>query len=123
MGGVFGGMALQSGSRSRTLAMMSDTVSPLNGCLPVSISKSTHPNAQRSARRSQAFPRACSGDMYAAVPRITPSRVWATARVGDRDGSLAASPDSPPNTFARPKSSTFTVPSPVILMLAGFRSR
>ena len=33
------------------------------GGLPVSISKSTTPKAQTSARRSTDLPRACSGDM------------------------------------------------------------
>src|SRR5262245_53440032 len=58
--------------------------------------------------------------MYAGVPRITPSRVSrpAVASVGvesnDYGGSIA---------FASPKSRIFTLPSGVILMLAGFRSR
>ena len=38
-------------------------VSPANRRSPVSISHSTTPNAQRSARLSTALPRACSGDM------------------------------------------------------------
>ena len=42
---------------------------------PVSISYSTHPNAQMSVRWSTGRPRACSGDMYAAVPRIMPACV------------------------------------------------
>ncbi len=42
------------------------------GFVPVSISNNTAPNAQISARLSTGFPRACSGDMYAAVPMITP---------------------------------------------------
>ena len=37
--------------------------------------------------------------------------------------TLAPSPCSPDSAFARPKSSTFTVPSGRTLMLAGFRSR
>ena len=44
-----------------------------NVCAPVSISNTTHPNAQMSVRLSTGFPRACSGLMYAAVPRITPA--------------------------------------------------
>jgi len=47
------------------------------------------------------------------------------ARVGEMVivGELSASPADPSALFASPKSSTFTVPSGVILMLAGFRSR
>ena len=50
---------------------------PSNGRRPASISNSTAPNAQMSARLSTVFPRACSGDMYAAVPRIIPASVIA----------------------------------------------
>ena len=41
---------------------------------PVSISYSTQPNAQMSLRLSAGPPFACSGAMYAAVPRIMPRR-------------------------------------------------
>ena len=51
------------GSRVRTAASTSLTVSPSKSLRPVSISKSTTPKAQMSARRSTALPRACSGDM------------------------------------------------------------
>ena len=50
---------------------------------PVSISHSTTPNAQTSARLSAAEPVACSGDMYAAVPRIMPARVAPSVSVGE----------------------------------------
>ena len=59
--------------------------------------------------------------MYAAVPRITPMCVAATLNVGDCETSGFAT--SPSKALARPKSSTFTVPSGRTLMLAGFRSR
>ena len=76
-----------------------------------------------SARLSTVFPRACSGDIYAAVPRIIPACVMAgVVIVGDIDrlgDELAAGSIA----FARPKSSTFTVLSPRTLMFAGFRSR
>ena len=36
-----------------------------------------------SDRLSTGFPRACSGDMYAAVPMITPICVAAAVSVGD----------------------------------------
>ena len=54
--------------------MVSATVSPAKATRPVSISKSTHPNAQMSVRLSTARPRACSGLMQAAVPMTAPSR-------------------------------------------------
>ena len=74
-----------------------------------------------SVRLSTALPRACSGDMYAAVPRMTPCIVPAALNVGEFDGSL---PDSPlANAFANPKSNTLTLPSAVSFTLAGFRSR
>ena len=97
--------------------------SPANARLAVSISYSTHPNAQMSARLSTALPRACSGDMYAAVPRIIPACVIAgVVIVGacDMPGDIAPVGSS---AFARPKSSTFTTPSGRSLMLAGLRSR
>ena len=62
-GGVAAGSALQSGSRLSTAASTSLTVSPAKSRWPVSISKSTTPKAQMSARLSTALPRACSGDM------------------------------------------------------------
>ncbi len=83
-GGVSAGRAVQSISWRRTAARVSETVSPSKRRLPVSISKKTTPNAQISARLSTDSPRACSGAMYAAVPRITPSWVpCAAVRVGD----------------------------------------
>ena len=66
-------------------------------------------------------PRACSGLMYAAVPTIIPVPVRPAARVTVSAGSAAL--ESSASAFARPKSSTFAMPSGVILMLAGFRSR
>jgi hypothetical protein len=57
-----------------------------------------------SERLSTVFPRACSGDMHAAVPRITPRRV-AAVRVGDIETvpvlDVCASAGS--NAFANPK--------------------
>ena len=75
-GGVAAGSAVQSGSRSRSLAIVSDTVAARNGERAVSISNSTHPNAQMSVRSSTIWPRACSGLMYAAVPRSYPRESW-----------------------------------------------
>ena len=91
---------------------------------PVSISYSTQPNAQMSARLSTGFPRACSGTH---VRRRAQDHPDAGHHRGRRDrrrlrrarrcapgGSIA---------FASPKSSTFTVPSGRTLMFAGLRSR
>ena len=109
--GTDDGSASKSGSRCRTFESVSDTSWSANARLPVSISYSTAPKAQMSARLSTVFPRACSGLMYAAVPRIIPACVMAGAViVGDIDMSgdqLAAGSIA----FASPKSSTFTVPS------------
>ena len=113
--------ALQEGSDLSTSARMPVTSSPSNALRPVIISYTTAPNAHTSVRRSTGRPRACSGDMYAAVPRMTPIRVAAVARVGDASGSPDAGPAS--SALARPKSSTLTVPSSRTLMLAGLRSR
>src|SRR5262245_17729359 len=75
-----------------------------------------------SARLSTIFPRTCSGLIYAAVPRMTPILVMAgLVIVGNCDKWAATEPGS--RAFANPKSSTFTLPSGVILMLAGFKSR
>ena len=82
-GGVLGGSAFQSGSLVITNASVCETVSPSKMRLPVSISHSTTPKAQTSARLSAADPVACSGDMYEAVPRITPARVAFSVSVGE----------------------------------------
>ena len=44
-----------------------------------------------SARLSTALPLACSGDIYAAVPRMIPARVAAAVSVGASDGSPSGS--------------------------------
>src|SRR5687768_13647744 len=67
-----------------------------------------------SARLSTGFPLACSGLMYAAVPRMTPIPVIAgLVIVGDCVRCASPVLPTPPASvsFARPKSSTFTVPS------------
>src|SRR5258706_14087988 len=70
--GVAAGSVRQFGSVFSTDANVSKIVSPVNSRWPVNISKTITPNAQTSARLSAACPLACSGAMYAAVPRITP---------------------------------------------------
>jgi hypothetical protein len=123
-GGVAAGSRSQTGSLVTTAASTSVTVSPANAGSPASISYSTAPKAQMSARRSTGFPLACSGDMYAAVPMITPSAVIAgDVKVGDAARSGAESAGAAAIALASPKSSTFTTPSSRTLMLAGLRSR
>ena len=64
--------------------------------------------------------------MYAAVPRITPTPVIIAGEVivGDIERRRPTGPRRRRlGRFASPKSSTFTMPSGVTLMLAGFRSR
>ncbi|HET9372386.1 MAG TPA: hypothetical protein VFO19_19120 [Vicinamibacterales bacterium] len=76
-------------------------------------------NEPGAIRRPQ---RLCSGDMYAAVPRITPGVVAEAVMVGEST-ILWKSDDFGSAALANPKSSTFAVPSDLTLMLAGFRSR
>jgi hypothetical protein len=61
--GTAGGSAVQSGSPRRIAASVSDTSSPWNARMPLSISNSTQPNAHTSLRLSAARPFACSGLM------------------------------------------------------------
>ena len=66
--------AFQAGSASRyRSAIVSVPVSAANARCPLSISYTTQPNAQISARLSTPRPRTCSGAMYGTVPRTTPS--------------------------------------------------
>ena len=83
---------------------------------------STHPNAQTSVRLSTAFPSLLGRHVggraedhaRGASGRRRRRRRRPTARVRRRCW---------PSALARPKSSTFTVPSGATLMLAGLRSR
>ncbi len=68
------------------------TVSPSKALRPPSISNSTHPKAQMSARRSTGLPRACSGLMYPAVPRSIPA--WVSPGV-EGGGLGQSSPELP----------------------------
>ncbi len=122
-GGVSTGSSVHAVRSSRCWRGHPDS-SPLKARCPVSISKSTTPNDQISARLSTALPRACSGAMYAAVPRITPAVSRRQENVGefmraDRLTAIASASIA----FARPKSSTFTAPSRRTLIFAGLRSR
>jgi hypothetical protein len=100
-----------------------DTSSPSKALPPVSISKNRQPNAQMSVCLSTAFPFACSGLMYAAVPRMTSQPVIIAGEVIVGGMERFAAVESPLSAFACPKSSTFIVPSAVSLMFAGLRSR
>ena len=75
IGGVAGGRCSKSGGLVITDAMVSAAVSRPNTRFAVSISKSTHPNAQMSACGPTSCPFACSGDMYATVPSTLPGSV------------------------------------------------
>ena len=123
--GVCRGKASHAGDTAcTTLAMTSVTVSPPKAGRPASTSYSAQPNAQMSARLSTVLPRACSGDMYAAVPSIIPAAVIAgDVMVGEvvnpAGPPLALEPPDPGSrALARPKSNTFTVPSGRTLMFA-----
>ena len=86
----------------------------------MSNSYTTTPNDHTSERLSAVFPRACSGDMYAAVPNTVPAKVASRVRVGEVSGLPSG---SGVDALANPKSRTLTTPSGVILILAGFKSR
>ena len=90
-GGVSAGSASQSGSAVRIAARTSDAVSPAKGRCPESISKRTQPKAQMSVLLSTGFPRACSGLMNSAVPRMTPGCVPSRTSVGESE-SVRAEP-------------------------------
>ena len=47
-------------------------LSPWNGSCPVAISYKTAPKENKSVRASSSLARACSGDMYATVPKVLP---------------------------------------------------
>ena len=75
-----------------------------------------------SVRLSTSVPAACSGLMYAGVPMTAPARdTIAVAGTGSPVAGIAVAGSR--SMAARPKSSTFTVPSAVVMTLAGFRSR
>jgi hypothetical protein len=70
-----------------------------------------------SQRRSTFFRHACSGLMWAALPRVMPLRVAAALIVGDLLMLPAAGVSS--NALAKPKSRIFTMPSGLTFTLAG----
>ena len=110
-GGRSHGQRLHLGSSFSTFASVIETSSPSNARRPVSISYSTTPNAQMSARRSTGLAarllrRHVGGraEDHAHLRRVSRER-----RGVHQVGRARRRPD--PSALARPKSSTFTVPS------------
>jgi hypothetical protein len=96
---------------SRSTALTTSTIDPpLNAGVPESISYKTAPKLNTSERSSSSLLCACSGDIYAAVPRTVPSIVF-VASVSDWA-----------TIFANPKSRSFA-PDRVISTFPGFKSR
>src|ERR1017187_9629754 len=75
--GTSSAMGLTSSRRIAVSVVIAE--SPGNALVPVSISYITTPNEKMSLRASSFLPCACSGDMYATVPRIEPSTVSGAA--------------------------------------------
>jgi hypothetical protein len=90
---------------------------PAKGERPASISYSITPSDQMSVRASTCWPRACSGDMYAAVPTTVPASVLTPIWV------VSAPPPTTGASLARPKSSTLTTPSGRSMTFSGLMSR
>ena len=113
-GGVVAGSASRSGVFVSTAASVSEIVSPSNSRRPVSISKSTTPNAQMSARLSTGLAarllRRHVGRRPEDHPRLGAARA---VSVGEFARPAACSPEPVAGSIAlaSPKSSTFTVPS------------
>jgi len=105
-----------AGSAVRIAARTSDGVPPVNGATPVTISYRTTPRLKMSLRPSTGRPRACSGDMYLAVPTMIPGCV--SLDESRRPVTAASSVKR-----AIPKSTTFTTPSGRIMMFSGLISR
>jgi len=116
-----GSLSKSIGARS-TSASVCEMVSASKRRSPVSNSHSITPKDQISARRSTGLPAACSGDMYPAVPMITPASVTPMVRVGEF-ARLSGPASGACATAANPKSRTLTTPCGVTFTLAGFRSR
>ena len=96
---------------------------PRTRAVPVSISKSTQPNAQMSAALVDRP--ALAPARGSCRPRCPGSSRPRHRRAGDRRRlrRVDAERDRGSSALARPKSRTFTVPSGRSLMFAGFRSR
>ena len=120
--GVSRGSRCRSIAAVLTLDSVSAIVSPSNSRRPVNNSQTTTPNAQMSVRLSTGFPDACSGLMYGRRAHDGAAASHSRWRGGFllRPGRSVSDSCS---MAARPKSSTFTVPSGVVMILVGFRSR
>ena len=114
-----------TGARCRISLNAAAEVAPRNGNFPVAISYNTVPNENRSVRASSSFPNACSGDIYATVPRAEPGLVICSLESSNVASSDAVSPVAPTPlaTFASPKSKIFACPRVVTKMFAGLMSR
>ena len=107
----------------RTAASVSVTVSPSKAACPVSISKSTQPKAQMSVRLSTACRAPARAHVGGRARGSRRPRVGG-ASVGDRRrGRVERRRLASRRALARPKSSTFTLPSGVSFTFAGLRSR
>lgn len=110
--GATSGRSVRTGAgiAVNTAWVMARAFVPWNGGAPASISYVTTPRDQTSERASTASPAACSGDMYAAVPTVSPAAVSCVAVL-------------PVSTLAIPKSRTLACPLFVRMTLDGLRSR
>src|SRR4051794_26729063 len=109
-----------TGSCSRIAAVKPAALVASNARLPVNISYTTAPNAQRSVRASVGLPSSCSGAMYCKVPTMTRSPVRGADRVADMTLIAPWSPSAA--SLASPKSRSFA-PDFVSITFEGLRSR
>ena len=95
-----------------TLSITSIGVPPTKAGSPTAISQSIEPREKMSDRASTSLPSACSGDMAREVPTTRPSlvNVWLAGLSGACH-------------LTRPKSSTLTWPSSVIMTFSALTSR
>ena len=125
--GVPAGSCAQSISPRSTAAMVSESVSPSNGRRPVEHlvdHDAERPDVRPLVHRLAA--RLLRGHVRGGAENHARLRRGARERRRVEAGELALEAPSPARgsrAFARPKSSTFTAPVAVSLMLAGFRSR
>ena len=123
VGGVAAGSACRSSVSRSTEAMTSEISSPLNARWPVSISNSTTPNAQMSARLSTLLPARLLGSHVRGRAENHPGLRHRGRRHRRRRRVTFAGARAGPEAsiaFASPKSSTLTVPSRADLDVRGF---
>ena len=109
----------EAGFELITACSVITTFVPVNGFFPVAISNSITPKENMSLRTSRSSDRACSGDIYTAVPGITPTCV------SDSSSEESVVVPTLPSlaSFAKPKSRIFTCPFGVRKIFAGLMSR